>query len=122
MPVGSRRQAVATERFFRRIPPKVTATFTPSQIRAIAKAVYDRPGQGPAVNIRVSVPLLFGRVYIAVLAGRERRSRQRLREERAANPLATAGNLVFMIVAALVFYGAIGALALFYLSTRLPGF
>ncbi len=49
------------------------------------------------VNIRLSVPLLFGRFYITIVAGKERRSAERLSQERARHPLATAGNLLFMM-------------------------
>lgn len=45
------------------------------------------------VNIRVSVPLGFGRYYVTIVAGRERRSRERLVTERRKHPLLSFGNL-----------------------------
>jgi len=45
------------------------------------------------VNIRISVPLGIGRYYITIVAGRERRSRERRVEERRKHPLVSAGNL-----------------------------
>ena len=48
------------------------------------------------VNLRLSVPLpLVGRCYITVVAGRERRSAERLATERRKHPLRTVGNVVF---------------------------
>jgi len=45
------------------------------------------------VNIRVSVPLGFGRYYVTIVAGRERRSRERIVAERHKHPLISFGNL-----------------------------
>jgi len=45
------------------------------------------------VNVRVSVPLGFGRYYVTIIAGRERRSRDRLVAERHKHPLISFGNL-----------------------------
>ena len=51
------------------------------------------------VNIRLSVPLLFGRFYVTLLAGPERRSPERLSAERRKHPLWKAGNLLVMLLA-----------------------
>ncbi len=48
------------------------------------------------VNIRLSIPLLFGRYYVTVVAGKERRSGERLASERKKHPLMKLGNLVVM--------------------------
>ena len=61
---------------------------------------------GHPVNIRLSLPLLFGRFYITIVAGRERRSRERLAAEARKHPLATAGNLLFLTA-----FGTIAGLA-----------
>lgn len=120
MPDGTATDIVVAERFFKRLPPPVVASLTPVQIRAIARAVRRR-GRPPAVNIRLSLPTPFGRFYLAVLADRERRSRQRLREERKANPLRTLGNFLFLVFAAIAFYGAAVAGVMLYLHSWLPG-
>ena len=50
----------------------------------------------PAVNLRLSVPSLSGRLYVNILAGREKRSENRLAEERVEHPLRTTGNTIFL--------------------------
>lgn len=47
------------------------------------------------VDVRLTIPLVFGRYYIAIVCGKERRSDQRLRVERRRHPLITAGNTAF---------------------------
>ncbi len=48
------------------------------------------------VNLRLSIPLLFGRYYLTVVAGKERRHPERRADERRKHPLLTFGNLVAM--------------------------
>lgn len=62
---------------------------------------------GHAVNVRLSIPFLFGRYYLTVVAGKERRSPDRLAVERRKHPLATFGNLAFFFA-----LGSIGGMAL----------
>ncbi len=61
------------------------------------------------VNLRLSLPHFFGRYYLTVVAGRERRSVARLAEERRKHPLATAGNLLFLAAS-----GTLAGLALLF--------
>ena len=59
-------------------------------------------GSDHPVNIRLSIPLGFGRYYLTVLGGKERRSAERLAAERKKHPLLKAGNIaVFAVVIAL---------------------
>ncbi len=74
------------------------------------------------VNLRFSIPLPFGRYYVTLVAGKERRSTDRLASERRKHPLLTFGNVA-------VFFGlgcvcGLALLALFqfasaYLLTQL---
>ena len=45
------------------------------------------------VNLRFSIPLPFGRYYVTLVAGKERRGAERLASERRKHPLLTLGNL-----------------------------
>ncbi len=47
------------------------------------------------VNLRLSIPLLFKRYYVTIVAGEERRRHERLSAERRKHPLVTRGNLAF---------------------------
>ena len=60
-----------------------------------------------AVNIRLSIPFFFGRFYLTIVAGRERRDTTRLKDERQKHPLSTLGNLTFLF-----FLGTVGGLAM----------
>jgi hypothetical protein len=48
------------------------------------------------VNIRVSLPFFGKRFYLTLVAGQERRAVERLKAERAKNPLATRANIIFL--------------------------
>ncbi len=67
------------------------------------------------VNLRLSIPLPFGRYYVTLVAGKERRRADRLASERRKHPLLTFGNLA-------VFFGlgcvcGLALLALFQLAS-----
>ncbi len=53
-------------------------------------------GNDHPVNIRFSIPLLFGRYYVTLVAGKEHRSGERLAGERKKHPLMKLGNLAVM--------------------------
>lgn len=53
-----------------------------------------RWGNDHPVNIRLSVPLIFGRCYVTIVAGSERRAPERRKAEHKKHRLLKAGNLV----------------------------
>ena len=59
----------------------------PSPIRAGAWSA------GHTIDLRISIPFGFGRYYFTVVAGRERRSATRRRQDRRLHPIKTAGNI-----------------------------
>ncbi len=72
-------------------------------------------GNDHPVNLRFSIPLPFGRYYVTLVAGKERRSADRLASERRKHPLLTFGNVA-------VFFGlgcvcGLALLALFQLAS-----
>lgn len=62
------------------------------------------------VNIRLSIPLPFRRFYITVVAGPERRGRERLEAERDRHPLCKLGNIVFLGYSGLIVMLALSAM------------
>ncbi len=48
------------------------------------------------INVRISIPLPFGRYYLTIVGGKERRSPTRREEERRKHPLVTTGNILFL--------------------------
>jgi hypothetical protein len=96
---------VGTNGFLKRIPQEIRATFTDQQIAAIEQAF---PRTRHDVNIRVTLPLPWGRRYVLLCTGKEGRSRERLRLERLLNPLFTVKNVVTLaIIGFLVVFSAL---------------
>ncbi len=50
------------------------------------------------INLRLSIPLLFKRYYVTIVAGEEHRGSERLTAERRKHPLVTRGNLLFFVL------------------------
>ena len=48
------------------------------------------------VNLRVSIPLPFGRYYVTLVAGKERRSAERRAAERLKHPIVKLGNIIVL--------------------------
>ena len=71
-------------------------------------------GNDHAVNIRLSIPLFFTRWYLTIVAGKERRNRERRTQERRKHPVTRFGNLVFAAGCGLVF--GLAALSVFQLA------
>ena len=111
MPDGTHAGTVVEQRFFDRLPPHILASLTAEQRSAIAAAADEPEWTSHPINIRLSLPAVFGRAYVTIVAGRERRDGQRRRHDRARNPLNTVGNFTFVICAAIVFYIAAIAIA-----------
>ncbi len=90
-----------------RIPEPVRDTLSPEQAQALSQAAASA-GHHP-VDLRLTLPLPGRKVFFSIVAGRERRSGERLAVERRQHPLHTAGNILFMLTSLTGFY----ALALF---------
>ncbi len=61
-------------RIFARLPAHMRDTFTPDQVVALAQATFEKPTPH-AVAIRKIIPFFGGPYYLAVFAGRDRRSK-----------------------------------------------
>ena len=84
-------------RFLSRVPADVAATFSQAQLFAIRDFVTDNRDR-QAVDIRWTIPLIWFRFFIVVVAGPERRSPRRLAAERAARPILTWSNVIVIAV------------------------
>lgn len=107
-------------------PPAALADFLPEMLRhdltreqlaAIERAAIDwskARGRTLPVDLRLSVPLPFRRIFFNVAAGREQRGPQRRAEERLRRPVATVGNVLAMTFVVSLLYGGLllAALAL----------
>lgn len=100
-----------------RLPDEFHARLTPDLMRAIAEAAAPRAWALHPVDIRLSIPLPFGRYYLALVAGPERRPPERRAAESNEHRVMTASNLLFVLSIVVVFYGVLGLAAL--LLTRI---
>ncbi len=97
---------VRAECLLRAIDPVVRGGLSAEQEAAIRNAARQDTWKEHPVDIRLSLPSPFGRLYLTLVAGRERRSTARLVVERARHPLSGLANLI-----AITGIGAIVALA-----------
>ncbi len=97
---------VRAEGLLRAIDPVVRGSLSAEQEAAIRNAARQDTWNEHPVDIRLSLPSPFGRLYLTLVAGRERRSTARLVVERARHPLGGLANLI-----AIAGIGAIVALA-----------
>jgi hypothetical protein len=71
-------------------------------------------GQHP-INIRMSLPLLFGRYFVTLVAGKERRRAARLEAERQKHRLdTTANNTVLFLAGLTTGLALLGAITLIF--------
>ncbi len=94
---GSRRINGMDEELIARIPQEIFDTFTHDQLEAIKSTFASSGWTRHPVDLRFSLPILRLRFYLVLLAGRERRSKKRLRSQKGLYPLWTFGNIVFII-------------------------
>lgn len=104
--------ALFVARFHARIDPETAASFTPRQLAAIHLAFALRTLPRHSLDYRRSVPTPWGRMYLAVIAGREKRGEARRQADRARRGAGLAADLALFGVVALVLL-VLGAGALY---------
>lgn len=86
---------VRAELFLRRLPQDVRSTLTREQEQALRMAAAGGVANSHPVDIRISIPTPWGRYYLAMFGGREKRSAARRASDRRVRPLATTANVLF---------------------------
>jgi hypothetical protein len=100
------------DHYFKRIDPRVAASFTPEQCDAIKSMFGARGIAKHSIELRRSLPIGRGRFYLVLLMGRERRTFGRLYGEGAVTgPFTILG---YVITAALWTLPAVGAALLLH--------
>ncbi len=84
----------ALERFMQTAPADVVNTFSEEQLEAIQHFLNSQYWKRHPVDIRLSIPFVFTRLYLVFIAGADQRSSSRLKEERRQTPLWTATNIL----------------------------
>lgn len=83
--------------FFSRIPRESWSAYTEDQLFEIKRAFGARYRGAHLVDLRVSLPVPWRRLYMVLLIGGEKRSRNRRVYDRRSQPLVTFGNFLFGI-------------------------
>lgn len=93
------------EQILRKMSPAVVATLTPEQTTELQRVIRGMQSSKHAIDLRLLIPFPKRGFYLVILAGRERRSVERLRAENprylfsaAAGVLATFGLLIAVTV------------------------
>lgn len=99
-------------RFRARIDPETAASFTPRQLAAIHLAFALKTLPRHSLDVRRSIPTPWGRIYLAIIAGREKRGASRRAADRAMRRAAAAADLALASLVAILLL-VIGAGALY---------
>jgi len=77
------------------LPEGVVDNLNDEQKDALAKTLGKRAWSSHPVNVRLSFPFFGNRYYLAMVGGRERRSQERIEEERDRHPISTTAHIFF---------------------------
>ncbi|MEH2452667.1 hypothetical protein, partial [Nostoc sp.] len=86
------------EGLFSKISPKIAASFTDEQLKAIQRGFGSHVWTRHSVDIRVSFPIPGLRFYLVLLAGSECLSQQGLQYKKSRYPLLNPGNFILLTV------------------------
>lgn len=101
-----------------RLPAEFVATLSPDQRSMLRQMLPGQPWRRHPVDMRFTLPL-FGRgAYVTLVAGVEKRSSVRRRDDRYRYPLHTIGNLAFLGAVAALLYALV--LTGIFLAKDLP--
>ena len=93
------------KRLLEQVPYEERYTFTDSQIKTLHRSALSLPKSSHAVHVRWSVPFPGKGFYIVLLAGKERRSRQRLLAEKEFQLIPTTIIILTIIFSCTVVFG-----------------
>ena len=83
--------------------PAVARSFTEVQLRELERVLAAPSSRRLPIDIRLTVPFFWRRYFISFLAGPERRSAPRLKEERVKHAIWTFANGCFFVFLLLFF-------------------
>ena len=91
--------------------PEIAKTFTERQLRELELALASPASRRLPIDIRMTVPIVGRRFFITLLAGPERRSAERLSQDRAKHAFWTFANVcTFLLLLLLATPTVIGLL------------
>lgn len=113
--VSSFTKDASLNRFLKRFPEEVANSFTGDQLQAMRAALQTTQWRRHPVDIRLTLPLLWKKFYVVLVAGPEQRSQQRRTQDRDKNPVWTLPNLLF--IALLMGLGILLSVGIFQLKS-----
>lgn len=90
------------EQIYGEISPEIAKTLTVEQTEAINNFYNNHEWQDHPVDVRVSVSIPFMPFYLVLLAGEEKRSKQRRQYEKSLYPFLTTGNIFLLLFFAFI--------------------
>ena len=108
-------KTVSLQRFLERCPKDVALSFNAEQLQAIQSALEGAKWRRHPIDIRLTIPLVWKSFYFVLIAGPERRSKQRRLADQTGNPVWRPTNLIFAML--LVSTGMLTALGIFQLKS-----
>jgi hypothetical protein len=112
-------------RFRSRVDPAIAGSFTPDQLAAIHTAFALRTLPRHSIDVRRSIPTPWGRMYLAIVAGREKRGSARRAADRALRRAGSVADLAVvgsvLSIAALAGAGALYLLKIALAIDLVPG-
>ena len=104
------------EWLFKSLPEEMRQRIAPDLRAALVEAARARAWMSHPVDIRFSVPLLFKRFYLAVIAGPERRAPERRAADRRGRNSMRLGNALFVLGTVVIFYAMLMLVAVILTS------
>ncbi len=97
------RRGTIRDRLLGPMNPEVARSFTEAQLRELERVLAAPASRRVPIDIRITVPIFWRRYFITFLAGPERRSTARLKEERVKHKLWTFANACSFVFVLLLF-------------------
>ncbi len=95
------------------LPPGTSEAKRAEVLRLLGRPGVVRENRYP-VDFRITLPVFGRKMFLAVIAGPEKRSPERRRIERERLPLITPGNIIVFFALAVLFVVAVAAAGLFF--------
>ena len=81
----------------------IAKSFSEVQLCELERVLTSQTTKRPPIDVRITVPFFWHRVFVTFLAGPERRSARRLKEEQSKHKLWTFANICLFVFVLLLF-------------------
>ena len=92
------RHGTLLDRFLGPMDREVANSFTEAQLQELERVLAASSSRRFPIDLRITLPVLRRRYFLTVLAGPERRSAERLKQERAKHRLWTFAHVCSLVI------------------------